>query len=326
MIGLLGATGYTGRLVGAELARRGIPHRLGARSPERLAALPHSDVAEPFAVDVGERARLDSFMAGLDGVISTVGPFARLGMPAVDAAARNGIAYVDSTGEQDFITEVYARFADAPAPVVPSAAFNFLPGDLAAAIAIADLGSNPTEVAVHVEALGVPTRGTARTAVEMTGALSPEGGVRRVPFPDGVRLGIEVPFFCDAPLRRHAGDARIVTTMVLPRVAVPVMKGLSRVLPRLAPLVERLPDGPPARLRSRARSRVLAEAIGPTGRTAVVCEGLDTYGLSARFLVEAVQQVRGRGAMAPAEALDAEAFLTTVSGDDVNGSFSWQRL
>ena len=40
-IGVLGATGYTGRLVADELAARGLPHRSGARNPERLGAMKH---------------------------------------------------------------------------------------------------------------------------------------------------------------------------------------------------------------------------------------------------------------------------------------------
>src|SRR4051794_4481817 len=39
-VALLGATGYTGRLTAAELERRGIPHRVGGRSKERLAEGP----------------------------------------------------------------------------------------------------------------------------------------------------------------------------------------------------------------------------------------------------------------------------------------------
>jgi short subunit dehydrogenase-like uncharacterized protein len=118
VIALLGATGYTGKLVAAELARKGVPHRLGARNPEKLAAVP-SD-GERFVLDVGESARLDAFLDGATALISTVGPFVRLGMPAVEAAARNAVPYVDSTGEQQFMADVYAKFSDAPVPIVPA--------------------------------------------------------------------------------------------------------------------------------------------------------------------------------------------------------------
>ena len=323
MIALLGATGYTGKLVVAELVRRGLPHRLGGRNPEKLASLP-SD-ADRFVLDAGESGRLDTFLDGATAVISTVGPFIRLGMPAVEAAARNHVAYVDSTGEQAFVSEVYERFADAPVPIVPGCGFDFVPGDLAAAVAMADLGSKVSEIAVHTQATPIPSRGTARTTVEMGEALSTEARVRRVPFPDGVRTAIEFPFG-DVPLARHAGGARVVTTMVLPAGAAPVVRRLSGLLPRLGPLVERLPEGPSPRMRARARFRILAEALGPGGRAAVLCEGRDVYGLTARFLVDAAQRVTGAGAMAPAEALDPVPFLDAVTGEDEHGAFSWRHL
>jgi len=323
MIALLGATGYTGQLVAAELARKGVPHRLGARNPEKLAAVP-SD-AERFVLDVGESARLDAFLDGATAIISTVGPFIRLGMPAVEAAARNAVPYVDSTGEQQFMADVYAKFSDAPVPIVPACAFDYIPGDLTAAIAMADLGSEVSEVAVHTQASPIPSRGTARTTVEMAEALASEARVRRAPFPDKVRTAFEFPFG-DVPLARHAGGAHVVTTMVMPSAAAPVVRRLSGLLPKLGSLVERMPEGPSPKMRARAKFRILAEALGPGGRAAVFCEGRDVYGLTARFLVAAAQKVTGSGAMAPAEALDPVSFLDAMTYEDEHGAFSWRRL
>jgi len=323
VIALLGATGYTGKLVAAELTKRRLPHRLGGRSPEKLAALP-SD-AERFVVDAGEPTRLDAFLDGATALITTVGPFARLGMPVVEAVVRNQVPYVDSTGEQPFISDVYQRFADAPVPIVPGCGFDFIPGDLIAEVAMAALGGPPSEVAVHTSAMTVPSRGTARTAVDMAESMATEARVRRVPFPTRVRTAIDFPFG-DVPLARHARGGHVVTTMVLPAAAAPIARRLPSLLSHLGPLVERLPEGPPEGLRRRARFEIVAEAIGPSGRTAVFCEGRDVYGLTARFLVEAAQHVRGAGAMAPAEALDPEPFLQAVSYDDEHGRFSWRRL
>src|SRR5205823_2617858 len=137
----------------------------------------------------------------------------------------------------------------------------------------------------------------------------------RVPFPDGVRTAVEFPFG-DVPLARHAGGARVVTTMVIPGVAAPVVRRLSGMLPKLGPLVERLPEGPSPNMRARAKFRILAEALGPGGRAAVLCEGRDVYGLTARFLVAAAQKVSGAGAMAPAEALDPVPFFDAVNYQD----------
>src|SRR4051794_1192293 len=139
LIALLGATGFTGRLVAAELARRGIDHRRGARDPEKLAALAPDPTGEPFVVDAGERARLDAFLDGAEAVINTVGPFSRLGMPVVEAAVENGVAYVDSTGEFESMADVCLRFRGASGGVVPACGCDYSRGDLAASSAAAAL-------------------------------------------------------------------------------------------------------------------------------------------------------------------------------------------
>jgi short subunit dehydrogenase-like uncharacterized protein len=122
--------------------------------------------------------------------------------------------------------------------------------------------------------------------------------------------------------------APLVTTVGLPGATL-----TSRTLPRLMPRVRRplqrvvefLPPGPPAALRRRDRAHVLVVASGQHRTTAFHAELRDTYGLTARFLVEAALRIEGRGAMTPSQALGAEAFLDAVSGDDESGSFAWFR-
>jgi short subunit dehydrogenase-like uncharacterized protein len=326
LIGVLGATGFTGKLVAEELARRRLPHRLGARNPEKLGALPAADGRESFVVDTNDAARLDLFMDGLDSVISTVGPFVHLGMPAVEAAVRSGVPYVDSTGEQEFMQAVYERFASAPVPLVPACGFDFIPQDLAAEVAMEDLGGDVAEVAVHTRVSGVvPSRGTARTTVALASSLAVEPNVRRVPFPSGVRTLLEFPWG-DRAIARHARGARVVTTLSMPGVSPGLARFIPRVLPRLGPLVERLPEGPSPERRRKGTFELLAEAIGPNGRRAVVCTGHDAYGLTARFLVEAAMRVKGAGGLAPAEALPAAAFLDAVSGATLYSDLEWRRL
>ena len=49
-----------------------------------------------------------------DVLVSTVGPFAKWGLPAVRAAVAAGCTYLDSTGEPEFIRRVFEEFG-APA-------------------------------------------------------------------------------------------------------------------------------------------------------------------------------------------------------------------
>jgi len=327
LLAVLGATGYTGRLVAEELARRHRPCRLGARNPNRLAKVPRAPEGEPFVVDVHRASELDAFLDGVTVLINTVGPFTALGLPVVEAAVRNAVAYVDCTGEPGFMAEVYRRFGDAAVPVVPACGFDYIPGDLAAAVAAADLGGEATEVGVHYEVDSMlPSRGTARSAL---GVLAGDAVVtrrRRVAFPDGVRDAIEWPGGERVTVPRYLPGAAVTVTMAVPALLAPGLAQGAALMPWLAPflrpLVDLLPEGPPPALRAMARYRVLAEATGPDGRAAVLCEGSDPYGVTAQFLVEAAERLRGKGAMAPAQALDPVPFLDAVSSE----RFRWRRV
>jgi len=327
IIALLGATGFTGRLVAAELAARSRPCRLGARSLDRLSRLPRGDRTETFSVDVNDRARLDRFLEGANVLINTVGPFKELGLPVVEAAVRNGVAYLDSTGEPNFMEEVYRRFRDSPVPVVPACGFDCIPGDLAAAVAAADLGGAVTEVGVHYELRGMlPSRGTARSALGMLGEQGVVLTRTRVRFIGGERDAIEWAGGERLTIPRHVPGARVRVTMLVPALLVPGLAmgavAIWLLAPALRGLVNLMPEGPSPGLREMGRYRILVEALSPAGRAAVLCEGSDPYGVTARFLVEAAERIRGRGAMTPAEALDPESFLEAVSSK----AFRWRRL
>jgi len=335
-VALLGATGYTGRLVAAELTRRGIEHRLGGRSAERLEAVPSE--ATRHVVDLTAPDSLDAFLDGADVLITCVGPFTLYGMPVVEAAVRTGTTYVDSTGEFGFMADVFARFRDAATAVVPACGFDYVPGDLAAAIAVEELGGSAEEIDVLYQLRdGKPTRGTARSALgaASTATMNP----RRITMdgPQGPLSAIEVPWGEQVTVPLHVPGVRVRSGIVAPdamtRVAdvaaplAPLLKPLTSLArPLLERLVERLPEGPTDEVRARAQATVIARARsgGREARVAVQCR--DGYGLTARLLVEAAMQVTGTGAMATAEALQPRAFLDSVTGSDVNGELSWKVL
>jgi short subunit dehydrogenase-like uncharacterized protein len=335
-VALLGATGYTGRLVAAELARRGIEHRLGGRSTQRLEAVPSA--GERHVVDINDAGSLNGFLDGADVLITCVGPFAEHGMPVVEAAVRTGTPYVDSTGEFAFMAEVFRRFRDAESAVVPACGFDYIPGDLAAAVAVQELGGNAEEIDVLYRLRGgKPSRGTARSAV---GALTSASLTPRrivVEGPTGPLSAIEVPWGEQVTVPLHVPGARVRSGIVAPdgftRVADfaaplahltnPLARAASPLLHRM---VDRMKEGPDEATRGKAEALVVAEARagGRSSRVAVHCR--DAYGLTARLLVEAAQQIEGKGAQSTAEALSPKAFLDAVSGSDHNGELSWEVL
>ena len=328
LVALLGATGYTGRLVAAELARGTRPYRLGARDVRRLAEVPRAAHGESTVVNANDAAALDAFLAGVEVLINTVGPFSELGLPVVEAAVRNGVAYVDSTGEPAFMADVYTRFADAPVAIVPACGFDYIPGDLAAAIAARDLGGPCERIGVHYETnAALPSRGTVRSALGVLGRSDvSQLKSRRLSLPEGSRDAIEWPGGERVTVPRHVPGAEVSVTMIVSGILLPGWQlgaaAMATLAPALRPLANFLPEGPPPVLRTAARYRVYAEASGPAGRTLVLCEGSDPYGMTAKLLVAAAARINGNGAMAPAQALEPAAFLDAVSSAD----FHWRRV
>ena len=109
---LFGATGYTGRLVAEALVARGQRPLLAGRDPERLTGLSGELGGEldTAVADVSRPETVRDLLGAGDVLISTVGPFARWGDPAVEAAIDCRAAYLDSTGEPVFIRRVFEQF------------------------------------------------------------------------------------------------------------------------------------------------------------------------------------------------------------------------
>lgn len=139
---LHGATGFVGALVAAYLAEHASPDRriaLSGRSREKLerirAALPESAHAWPLLVaEADDSAALATLAASARVVVSTVGPYARYGLPLVEACARAGTHYADLTGEVLFVRDAIDRcdgLARASgARIVHSCGYDSIPSDL----------------------------------------------------------------------------------------------------------------------------------------------------------------------------------------------------
>ena len=183
---LLGATGYTGRLTAEAMVRAGLAPVLAGRSSTALTAL----VAElaPYApinaaptwqvAEVGDQGSVNALVVSpADVLVSTVGPFTRLGAPAVTAAINAGASYVDSTGEAPFIRAVFQTYgAQAQATgarLLTAFGYDYVPGNLAGALALQAArakGAVPTRVEIGYfvggESFGVSS-GTKASAAEI---------------------------------------------------------------------------------------------------------------------------------------------------------------
>ena len=139
---LYGATGFVGALTAAHLAGHappGLRIALSGRSREKLertrGGLPDTAHDWPLVVaDAGDPAALAALAASARVVVTTVGPYARYGLPLVEACARAGTHYADLTGEVLFVREAIDR-ADAlaretGARIVHSCGYDSVPSDL----------------------------------------------------------------------------------------------------------------------------------------------------------------------------------------------------
>jgi short subunit dehydrogenase-like uncharacterized protein len=139
---LYGATGFVGRLTAAYLAEHAGPDvRIGlaGRSELRLAALrrqlPHTAANWPLIeADAEDPASLAELAARARVVATTVGPYAKWGLPLVEACASAGVHYCDLTGEVLFVREsadtLHQTAQDSGARIVHSCGFDSIPSDL----------------------------------------------------------------------------------------------------------------------------------------------------------------------------------------------------
>ncbi|KIL61105.1 hypothetical protein M378DRAFT_82903 [Amanita muscaria Koide BX008] len=139
---VLGATGFTGRLISRYLASH--PQRgrfswaVAARSKSKLDQLAEglslpSNVAR-LQFNVNDENNVDEVVKSARVVINTIGPFALYGTPVVRACVKHAVHYVDMDGEAAWIYDIIEEFDDAARKkgtiIVPCCAMDSIPSDL----------------------------------------------------------------------------------------------------------------------------------------------------------------------------------------------------
>src|SRR3954453_1306294 len=172
-IAVYGATGYTGRLVSAELANAGAELVISGRNRGKLDALAsklEGDVGVTAAT-LADPASLRALLADCAVVVDCAGPFVRYGEPVLAAAVETRTHYLDTTGEQPYMRMAFERYgpgaARAGVAVVPAMGFDYVPGDMIASLT-ADGMDELDEVSMHYCWQDFkPSQGTARTTLEI---------------------------------------------------------------------------------------------------------------------------------------------------------------
>jgi short subunit dehydrogenase-like uncharacterized protein len=215
---VFGATGFAGRLVAGYLAGHapgGVRIGLAGRSAQRLAdvrarlgaaasawPLLAADSADPVAVAALARAARV--------VVSTVGPYRRLGLGLVEACAATGTDYADLSGEVLFIRDSIDRCHDiaagAGARIVHCCGFDSVPSDLGVLLlhhaARADGAGELQDTTLVVTALkGGASGGTLASMMEQQDEVRASAERRRV---------VQDPYALspDRPAEPDLGDER----------------------------------------------------------------------------------------------------------------------
>jgi short subunit dehydrogenase-like uncharacterized protein len=342
---LFGATGYTGRLTAQSFARRGVRPVLAARNPEALDALA-SELGGGLETAVADVARPETVRALVeqgDVLVSTVGPFVRFGEPALSAAIDAGAHYLDSTGEGPFIRRVFEHFGpqaqQAGSALLTAMGYDWVPGNLAGGLALAEAGEAATrlEAAYFMLGSGGMSGGTRASAagvmLEPTYAfrggriVTQRGGARVRSFEVNGRSlqGLSVGSTEAFSLPRVHPTLRDVDTYLgwfgpatRAVAAVSLLGGLPVVKQALGTVTGRLvkgsTGGPDAPARAKSRSHVVAVASDAAGSplATVHLEGANGYDFTAEMLAWAAERARdgglhGVGALGPVEAYGLDA-------------------
>jgi short subunit dehydrogenase-like uncharacterized protein len=343
---VFGATGYTGRLTVEALLERGQLPVVAGRSAARLADLA-ADLDARLDMAVADVARPDTIRAILepgDVLVSTVGPFSKWGDAAAEAAIETGAHYIDSTGEPPFIRRVFERHgpraAERGVGMLTAFGYDWVPGNLAGALALREAGHS----AVRVD--------TGYFVTGSTGAGSLSGGTRA-----SLAGAVGTPSFAwrDGQLRTERGAARVRSFRLgdKDREALSVGSSEHFTLPRFHPglqevnaylgwfgplsrpvqlaslagsvafllpgsrwlygavadrLVKGSTGGPDESERARTGSHVIGIAYDATGEqlSEVQVSGLDAYSFTGRILAwgaerAAAGDLKGSGALGPAD-------------------------
>ena len=348
---LFGATGYVGELTARALAGRGARPVLAARNAQRLDALARQLGGLDAAV--ADSARPETVRALVehgDVLVSTVGPFARYGEPAVEAAIAAGASYLDSTGEGPFIREVFERHGPraqaAGSALLTAFGYDFVPGNLAGALALRDAGAAATRVDVGYFTPGrfATSGGTKASAAGVilqpgfawrAGHLVAERQAARVrSFPVGTGqkpavsisasehlalprlhpglrdVGVYVGTFGAAARPMQALSAVNSALMRIPRARSAIRSAVTR-------FVKGSTGGPDANARARSGSYIVASAHDATGRrlTEVRLAGVNVYDFAAGMLAwgadrAAAGALQGTGALGPVDGFGLDILET----------------
>jgi short subunit dehydrogenase-like uncharacterized protein len=350
LVAVLGATGFTGRLIAKELHRNDVPTLLAGRNAGKLDQLAAATGGgETAVVDVRDTKALDELAGRVGVLINCVGPFIDFGEPVVRAAIGAGTHYIDTTGEQPFIKNMleHSEWAQSQnVAVVPALAFEVAVSDCGAALAAEDLDTVESVQVTYAMRFHA-SQGTKRSALRMLqsdgfayvdGAWVTEVPARHMVFVDfpkpvGRVAAVSFPSAEVVTIPQHIQTREVRTFLSMPRAAARVLSASGVLLSGLArsplgsllsSLVGEGTEGPEEGIRRGDTFHVRVDVSGSCGGKAqarrVILSGKDVYGLTAAIACQGAQLLTvglntATGVLAPAAAFRPKDFLDGLQSE-----------
>jgi len=338
---IYGATGYTGRLMAAEAARRGLQPMLAGRDASAVSAVAQGLGLESRAFSLDDPEALREGINGARLVMHCAGPFSATAGPMIEACLLEGVHYLDITGEISVFEFAHgkaeaARRADVV--LVPGVGFDVVPTDCLAASLVEALPA-AIELQLAFEMTGGVSPGTAKTSVEGMrhgGRVRRDGKLetvpvawktRRVPFAHAERTAVTIPWGDVYTAFISTGIPDIEVYMSMPPATIAWLRRLRWLLPLLARdsiqsflkgRIDRKLGGPEPQRRATSYGELWGQARSADGRTVSATmttpNGYDLTVSAALGIVEYLLENQVEGGYYTPSLLMGSGYAATLPG------------
>ncbi len=303
---LYGANGYTGRLIASMAKEYGLEPVLSGRNAAALEAMASELGLQYQVIDLSEKDKLVSTLRSFPLVLHAAGPFMYTAKQMAEACLEAGTHYIDITGEIG-VFELLKRMDHSAREknimIMPGVGFDVVPTDCMALFLKNQLPDAVNLKLAFASIGGKLSHGTATTMAEGMGegsAVRLNGKITRVPLGHKgmwVDFGLKKLFVMTIPW----GDiSTAFTTTGIPNIetytgaspkafkllkwqnAFNWMLKTSFVKNYYKSKIKKMPAGPNAEMRAKAKSMVWGEVENVDGnKVAALMEGPEGYTLTA---------------------------------------------
>lgn len=307
---VVGAYGYTARMILENLVRLNIPFQVCGRDKQKLLELREiANDSFPVRVhDIQDPRQFEDILSGIDVVINCAGPYHLLSSEFLRAVSDWSGIYIDLTGELDFVLESIKELDEKckanNSLIVHSCAFESMLSELLLS-QIASHDTSYKDISSYYthydEQMSPGTKLTAKLAGTHRSKILREGKFREIRKDEMIRTP-DLEFVEDdmlayySPLPEVAFFANDYHTqnaasyLLLPTAEAQFLSGLppkkeidtERVVQKFK---RRKATGPDLNERQQHRFRVIVETLDEnSNRCLIAAEGADPYGLTAHFV------------------------------------------